>query len=160
MLDNRGLIRRRHPAVQYHHFDGTPDAQRAALVCPVRTRGHRDKIAASKRKGIWMGGLVPLGYDGQSRVSASMMSSTIASAFARISSSVASWTGCGTKTRFSSGNPSASACECAASTNPVDAITTDGFAFVSKYTESCTLHVVHDPQSARPSTTKSTSSRI
>src|SRR5437773_12499402 len=23
----------------------------------------RDKIAASKKKGIWMGGLVPLGYD-------------------------------------------------------------------------------------------------
>jgi site-specific DNA recombinase len=23
----------------------------------------RDKIAASKRRGIWMGGLVPLGYD-------------------------------------------------------------------------------------------------
>lgn len=27
----------------------------------------RDKIAASKRKGMWMGGLVPLGYDVQNR---------------------------------------------------------------------------------------------
>jgi hypothetical protein len=25
--------------------------------------GIRDKIAASKRKGMWMGGTVPLGYD-------------------------------------------------------------------------------------------------
>jgi site-specific DNA recombinase len=27
----------------------------------------RDKIAASKRKGLWMGGVPPLGYDGDSR---------------------------------------------------------------------------------------------
>jgi DNA invertase Pin-like site-specific DNA recombinase len=27
----------------------------------------RDKIAASKRKGIWMGGLVPLGYEARER---------------------------------------------------------------------------------------------
>jgi site-specific DNA recombinase len=27
----------------------------------------RDKIAASKRKGIWMGGSVPLGYDVKDR---------------------------------------------------------------------------------------------
>ena len=27
----------------------------------------RDKIAASKRKGMWMGGFVPLGYDAQDR---------------------------------------------------------------------------------------------
>ena len=27
----------------------------------------RDKIAASKRKGMWMGGLVPLGYDVRER---------------------------------------------------------------------------------------------
>ena len=27
----------------------------------------RDKIAASKRKGIWMGGLVPLGYEVRER---------------------------------------------------------------------------------------------
>ena len=27
----------------------------------------RDKIAASKKKGMWMGGLVPLGYDADGR---------------------------------------------------------------------------------------------
>ena len=27
----------------------------------------RDKIAASKKKGLWMGGLVPLGYDAKDR---------------------------------------------------------------------------------------------
>ena len=27
----------------------------------------RDKIAASKKKGMWMGGVVPLGYDPRSR---------------------------------------------------------------------------------------------
>ncbi len=27
----------------------------------------RDKIAASKRKGLWMGGLVPIGYDADGR---------------------------------------------------------------------------------------------
>jgi DNA invertase Pin-like site-specific DNA recombinase len=27
----------------------------------------RDKIAASKRKGMWMGGFVPLGYDVRER---------------------------------------------------------------------------------------------
>jgi hypothetical protein len=28
------------PAVQYHHLDGPADAERAAVVCPVRARGH------------------------------------------------------------------------------------------------------------------------
>jgi site-specific DNA recombinase len=28
----------------------------------------RDKIAASKKKGMWMGGLVPLGYDAKDRL--------------------------------------------------------------------------------------------
>src|SRR5436305_15259849 len=27
----------------------------------------RDKIAASKRKGLWVGGMVPLGYDSRDR---------------------------------------------------------------------------------------------
>jgi DNA invertase Pin-like site-specific DNA recombinase len=27
----------------------------------------RDKIAASKKKGLWMGGVVPLGYRGENR---------------------------------------------------------------------------------------------
>ena len=30
-----------HPAVQHHHLDGPIDPERAALVCPVRTRGDR-----------------------------------------------------------------------------------------------------------------------
>ena len=40
--------------------------QRAAVLRPVRAGGHGranwDKIAASKKKGMWMGGVVPLGY--------------------------------------------------------------------------------------------------
>jgi len=43
----------------------------AAVLCPVRARvtGERirDKIAASKKKGMWMGGNVPLGYDASER---------------------------------------------------------------------------------------------
>lgn len=41
-----------------------PHSMRAALT-GLRKKGHaivRDKIAASKRKGLWMGGPVPLGY--------------------------------------------------------------------------------------------------
>ena len=53
--------------VQHDDIDGTLDAQRPAVLRPVRARGDRqtdrDKIAASKQKGMWMGGLVPLGYD-------------------------------------------------------------------------------------------------
>ncbi len=33
----------------------------------VATRRIRDKIAASKKKGMWMGGLPPLGYDVKDR---------------------------------------------------------------------------------------------
>ena len=36
----QGVIRVRHPAVQHHHVDGAADAECAAVVCPVRTRGH------------------------------------------------------------------------------------------------------------------------
>jgi site-specific DNA recombinase len=32
-----------------------------------RARGIRDKIAASKRKGLWVGGMAPLGYDTKDR---------------------------------------------------------------------------------------------
>jgi site-specific DNA recombinase len=32
-----------------------------------RTRRIRDKIAASKKKGMWMGGMPPLGYDVKNR---------------------------------------------------------------------------------------------
>ena len=63
----RCLFRRGHSKVQHDDFDGAPDAQCAAVVRPIRARGDgeriRDKIAASKRKGIWMGGVPPLGYD-------------------------------------------------------------------------------------------------
>src|ERR1700681_2508425 len=41
-------------------LDGSADPQRASFLCPVRIR---DKFAASRRKGMWMGGNVPLGYD-------------------------------------------------------------------------------------------------
>ena len=83
-----------------------------------------------------------------------MISSTMASAFARISSSVASWIGCGTKIRRTSGNPSATACASAASTNSDDAMNTVGLLLISNQTLSCTLHVVQEPQSASPSITK------
>ena len=33
----------------------------------VRGERIRDKIAASKRKGMWMGGVVPMGYDLEDR---------------------------------------------------------------------------------------------
>ncbi len=35
-----------------------------SVHCATRIR---DKIAASKKKGLWMGGLVPLGYDAKDR---------------------------------------------------------------------------------------------
>ena len=45
--------------------------QRVVVVCPIRARGHLradpDKIAASKRKGLWVGGMAPLGYDTRDR---------------------------------------------------------------------------------------------
>src|SRR5713226_9217274 len=42
LFDARGgVVRRGHAAVQHHHLDGTPDAQRAAVVRAVRTGGHR-----------------------------------------------------------------------------------------------------------------------
>src|ERR1700683_778800 len=65
------LVRLSDAAVQYDNLDGAAHAQRTTLVCPVRAEvtGERirDKIAASKRKGMWMGGLVPLGYDVRDR---------------------------------------------------------------------------------------------
>ena len=35
----RSVVRRGHPAVQHDHLDGTPDAQRIAVLRPVRARG-------------------------------------------------------------------------------------------------------------------------
>src|SRR5208282_2128046 len=65
------VVRGGHPAVQYHHLDGPAHPERAAVVCTVRARSYRerirDKVAASKRKGIWMGGSVPIGYDVRER---------------------------------------------------------------------------------------------
>src|SRR5215471_10830894 len=58
-------------------------------------------------------------------VMAAMMSSTALSASVRISSSVRSWIGCGTKTRAGAA-PSARAWASAASTNSVDATKTMG----------------------------------
>ena len=37
----RRLVRLGHPAVQHHDLDGSPDAERAAVLRPVRARGHR-----------------------------------------------------------------------------------------------------------------------
>src|SRR5258708_3248775 len=34
-----GVLRRGHPAIQYHELDGTPDAQCPAVLRPVRARG-------------------------------------------------------------------------------------------------------------------------
>ena len=51
--------------------------------------------------------------------------------------------------------PSAAACAAAASTNSVEATKTPGTPPASRSTMSCTLHDVHDPQSARASITTS-----
>ena len=59
-----------------------------------------------------------------------------------------------------SGSPSAFDCASAASINTSVAITTVGLLLISNQIESCILHVMHDPQSARPSMTKSHSSII
>ena len=48
LRQDRGRLRRQgrrvrlgHPAVQHHHLHGPADAERAAVLCPVRARGHR-----------------------------------------------------------------------------------------------------------------------
>ena len=61
LFDRHGrLVRLRDPGVQHHHVDGAADAQRAALLAQfereVTGERIRDKIAASKAKGMWMGG--------------------------------------------------------------------------------------------------------
>ena len=54
------------PVLQHHHQHGTSDSQRAASFAQfereVTGERIRDKIAASKKKGMRMGGVVPLGY--------------------------------------------------------------------------------------------------
>ena len=87
-------------------------------------------------------------------VTALTISSKAASAYSRISSSVRSWIGWGTKTR-ALGKPSAVACASAATTNSADATNTPGRPLASRSLMSCTLHDVQLPQSARASITTS-----
>jgi hypothetical protein len=77
-----------------------------------------------------------------------------ASAKARISSSLRSWIGCGTKTE-AAGNPRAADWAAAPVTNSWDATNTPGTPRLSKSVMSCTLHDVQLPQSASASMTTS-----
>ena len=57
---------------QHYHFDGAPDFGRSLLSFAqfereVTGERIRDKIAASKKKGMWMGGFVPFGYEKRGR---------------------------------------------------------------------------------------------
>ena len=59
-------------AVLHHDLDGQADAQHPASASPnssARSIGERirDKFAASRAKGMWMGGSPPLGYDVRDR---------------------------------------------------------------------------------------------
>jgi len=56
--------------------------------------------------------------------------------------------------------PRAPDCALAAETNSSVTITTVGLPFISNQTESCKLHVIQEPQSARPTMTASHSSNI
>jgi hypothetical protein len=63
----RGILRQCDAGLQYDQLDGATDAECAAVLCPVRAGGDyaeriRDKVAASKARGMWMGGSLPLGY--------------------------------------------------------------------------------------------------
>ena len=56
------------PVLQHRDQHGTTDAAYAAVLRTIRAHEVtaeriRDKVAASKRKGLWMGGRVPLGYE-------------------------------------------------------------------------------------------------
>jgi site-specific DNA recombinase len=63
-LTRAGLLRRGHPAVQYYDIYGAPVLLSfAQFEREVTGERIRDKIAASKQKDVWMGGLVPIGYD-------------------------------------------------------------------------------------------------
>jgi dienelactone hydrolase len=49
-------------------FDwGARTANIIAATGPERCKAFRDKFAASRRKGMWMGGTIPLGYDVKNR---------------------------------------------------------------------------------------------
>ena len=62
----QSLVRQHNAAVQHDDVYGPAHAEHSALVRPVRAGGDRrahGKFAASRRKGLWMGGIPPLGYD-------------------------------------------------------------------------------------------------
>ena len=67
----RCVVRLRHPAVQHHDIDGRLTLNVllsfAQFEREVTSERIRDKIAASKRKGLWVGGMVPLGYQAKDR---------------------------------------------------------------------------------------------
>src|SRR5262249_10815017 len=86
----------------------------------------------------------------ESGTSCASTSEMTASASPRISSSVRSWMGCGTKTRAGS-KPSALDCAAAADANSAEATNTPGNPSASSSVMSCTLHDVQLPQSASAS---------
>ena len=70
-LMRQGCFRIGHPGLQYDVLDGAPDAECAFVFAQfereVTAERIRDKVAASKRKGMWMGGAVPMGYDARDK---------------------------------------------------------------------------------------------
>ena len=61
-----------HPVIQHHHIHGPADAEHPAqsfaqFEREVIGERIRDKFAASRARGMWMGGSVPLGYDVRER---------------------------------------------------------------------------------------------
>ena len=67
-MRRRRILRLGDPGLQHHHQHGPADPERAPVSFAqfereVTGERIRDKIAASKAKGMWMGGLPPLGYD-------------------------------------------------------------------------------------------------
>ena len=68
----RRHLRLGHPIVQHHDHHGPADAEHPAVSFAQFEReviGERirDKFAASRARGMWMGGKVPLGYDVRDR---------------------------------------------------------------------------------------------
>ena len=65
------LLRLGHAAVQHDDLDGAPDPECSVVLAQfereVIGERIRDKIAASKRKGMWMGGVPPFRYRAQDR---------------------------------------------------------------------------------------------
>src|SRR5205814_495863 len=67
----RRLLRFGDAAIQHDDTDGAPDPQCAVVLCAVRARGHRRahprQDRCLERKGMWMGGVPPLGYRVENR---------------------------------------------------------------------------------------------